>query len=218
MTIEAVASIPYFSALPEDVVVNTWHFDWVGTGDPTNSDYVNLANLIWQFYETVFGAAGATFMAPWMRPALAHMKMYDSFEPTPRAPVYDAGTALTVTQSGTVNTPTEVAACLSFHGDYVSGVAQASQRGRVFIGGLGAGCIANGATSTFPMISSTLRTNMGGAAGDILSTQGAVDWQWVVASRVLFPSVFPVVGGWVDDAPDTQRRRGQDATTRSLWP
>lgn len=58
------------------------------------------------------------------------------------------------------------------------------------------------------------------AAGD--ASSGA--WTWCIYSPTtetqtasLASSFIPIVGGWVDNAWDTQRRRGLEPTTRTTW-
>lgn len=210
-------SIPYFSGIPKDVVTNVFHFSWFGAGDPGPSDYTALSGLVASFYEDIFSAGGATFMAPWMRPALAHQKMYDLTDPIPRVPVFDATVPLTVTQTGTPDIPTEVAACVSVKGDYISGIPLASQRGRVYVGGLGAGCLSNGSSTTFSRLSSTMIANCITAAENMRDNAPVISFRWVVYSPTLGGSMSQITSGWVDNAPDTQRRRGQQADVRTVF-
>lgn len=216
MTYQAQATIPYFSGLPEDVVTNVWHFDWLGGSAPTSTNYGNLQNLIAAFYELVFPESGSITMAAWMVPANFRVKIYDLDDTPPRAPVWDGNTPLNVEQAESGTTPTEVSACLSYHGAIVSGTNPARRRGRFYIGGLGA-TVAAGSPTSFPMLSSGLSDNLMAAAEHVLDSQGVIDWQWVVWSPTNQASI-PVVGGWVDNSFDTQRRRGVQATVRYTWP
>lgn len=117
--------------------------------------------------------------------------------------------------------PTEVAACLSYHRAYGSdpefgpgGVRPKNRdRGRIFIGPL-SGLAMETLTASNPTLSSTFRATLAGATAPLLGTSDATWVQWSRADA----SVAPVVGGWIDDAPDIQRRRGQDPLSRTLWP
>lgn len=98
----------------------------------------------------------------------------------------------------------EVALCLSFRG----GVNTARQRGRIYLGPLG----YNDTDSARPEVS--LITNALNLA-TAFSNLGGVDIDWCVHSPTtragsldLGPSTHPVKLAWVDDAWDTQRRRG----------
>lgn len=216
MTYRVQFTIPYYTLIPEDVVTNVWHFDWAGAGAPVLSDYNALRDIVASFYEDTFSNLGAASMAPWMRPAFSTIKIFDLTDPPPRVPVYTNTVPLTVQQGATGTIPTETAVVLSYHAQFTSGIANASRRGRIYVGGLGQ-TISTGDASNFPVPGATFRGTLATAAGNVLVNAPVVDWTWVVWSRTLNASA-PVIGGWIDNAADTQRRRGQGASTRTLWP
>lgn len=208
-------SIPYFTALAEDVVTNVWHHEWGAVDPPSPTEWTAFENSIAGFYESIF--AGTIAMGPWMKPALTRMRTYDLADAPPRVPVRDVVvpmTAVVVDSAGLV--PTEVAVCLSYQGTRMSGEPQARRRGRLYIGGLGNTCLSAGSSSTFPRVNPTMRTQMAGAAEDHVDVAATTGMTWGVWSRVdqLF---IPAISGWIDDAPDTQRRRGQATSTRTTW-
>lgn len=109
--------------------------------------------------------------------------------------------------------PTEVAMVLSFQGSQASGFPQARRRGRVFIGPLQTSAVHTDGRPTAGAISGLA------AAGTALRTAinaGGED-RWCVWSTVDQGAV-PVEDGWVDNAFDTQRRRGVATTARTVWP
>ena len=215
MTWQVNVTIPYFSAIPEDVIVNTWHFVY-GPGGPTDTNYGELTLDIAQFYLDTYSAIGAGLTwAPWVRPDQATMKVYDLTDPTPRAPVYEVARDLSASTSSSSTITPETAICLSFQADKLSGVSQSSRRGRVYLGGLGVGQTA-GSASLFPQLSSAIRTGIATNASALLSDTLGHDWTWIVWSRLLGTGAA-VTNGWVDNAMDTQRRRGQTATARTTW-
>lgn len=215
MTHQLQVRIPYFTGLVEDVVSNVLHFDWVGVGNPTPTDYVSLEGLVQQFYAEVFTNASTAGMAPWMRPLLTTMKVYDLVDVPPRVPKHSATTPLASTLASAGSLPTEVSLVISAQADPQSGSPQARRRGRVYIGGIGTGLTAGG-SSAFPVPSPTLLANAATAASNMANNGTVIDWIWVVWSRVdSLP--YPITNGWVDNAFDTQRRRGQAATARTLW-
>lgn len=215
MTYLAKVTFPYFTALPEDVIVNTWHFTWL-IGDPAEGDFANLNANLGTFYSTVYSDAGAVRFAPWVDFVNNTLQVYNLEDAEPRPAIYEAGMALTGVGSLTTSTVTpETAICLSYQADAAAGIPQARRRGRVFLGGLGT-AIQAGSGVTFPGVASANRTLIAGAADTFAGASGTDGWIWVVHSRTVAGDSV-VTNGWVDDEPDTQRRRGREATVRTLW-
>lgn len=209
-------SIPYFTGIPEDVIVNTWHAVHLA-GDPVAADFLQFANRLKTFYDAVYAAIPR---GSWVNIGATTMTAYKLWEAEPRQPAWTATIALAGTGLAG-NDPPEVALCLSYKGDYISGVAPARQRGRVFLGGFGL-LNAAGSASSFPNVSATNRNIVAGAATALLANLLTDSWSWVVFSPTqtaeALQESFDVTGGWVDNAADTQRRRGNAATARSTWP
>lgn len=207
-------SIPYFTALAEDVVTNVWHHEWGEVDPPSPTEWATFEDSLASFYETVFASTIA--MGPWMKPNLTRMRTYKLEDPPPRVPVRDLVVPMTALVDSAGIIPTEVAVCLSYQGTRMSGEPQARRRGRLYLGGLGNTCITGGTTSTFPRVNPTMRTQMVTAAEDHVEVAATTGMTWGVWSRVdqLF---IPAVSGWIDDAPDTQRRRGQATSARTTW-
>lgn len=209
-------TLPYFTNLPTDVVVNDWHFSFI-VGTPDDSNYEDLRDNLVTFYNAVYsGGLGGDVMAPWCRPADASLKIYNVNDPTPRAPRWEGAATLADNRVVGSGIPLESAICCSFQGDPVSGAPQARRRGRIFLGGLGAATEGGDATS-FPQPDTTLVASINTAAEAMLGAMFADLWQWVVFSRVNNTGA-PITNGWVDNAWDTQRRRGNEATARAVWP
>lgn len=217
MTYAMQVSVPYFTNVPEDVVTNTWHFDWLGGGAPNAASFDLCMENVRSFYGTAYsGIASVGNWANYMSLTGAVIKMYNLADPKPRVPVRTWTGTMPGAKDNVVYLPTEVACVLSYHTEYVSGVSKASQRGRLYMGGLGAGWLAAGGASAFPSLLPTARTALGNSASTLCAASLTDDWGWVVYSPKLGDS-FAVAGGWVDNAFDTQRRRGQAATARTLW-
>lgn len=215
MTYMVQNAIPYFTGLPEDVVTNTFHFDWGSPTPPVETDLGVLVSSVAAFYENVFADPGTLWCAPWMRPALNRVRIYDLDMPTPRPPIFDEVVPLTLEMAPANNIAPESAIVLSYHGAIVSGVNAARRRGRVYIGGLGSG-IDTGSASAFPKINASAINQCINAAQELVAAEAVTNFTWVVYSRVSQSST-PIVGGWVDNAIDTQRRRGNASTGRSTW-
>lgn len=189
------------SGIPNDYLTNLWHFD-----DGEAAEYEEICDEIETFYNGV-------------RPVLSayviqnghEIKVYRVSDPEPRAPVYQ--TTFNFSSAPAGNTlPTEVASVLSYQAAQVSGIPQARRRGRIYIGTLNTSQIGTDGRLT--------STHMGWleAAAETLLTasNSSTTWKWATHSKVL-GSGASVYNGWVDNEPDTQRRRGREATSRLAW-
>lgn len=208
----ATASMQMFTNLPKDVITNGWHWETDDSLSPGAFGEFVAGEL-----ETFYGTALNSMVANYVTGATMRVKVYDMTDPEPRTPVYnDLITPAWGTKATTV-VPTEVSAVLSFQGAPLSGVPQARRRNRVYIGGLNDLAITDSSTTTFPTLFTSLRTQLGNAASAMLAANTTA-LQWVGASRATgLLTTFQIAGGWVDNTPDTQRRRGVLATSRTLW-
>lgn len=217
MTYQVQATLPYLTGLPKDVITNTFYFDWLGAGDPDATKFGNLADLVAGFYEGVFPTAGTFSMASWIDRTKYRTKIYDLVEPKPRVPKLDRTETLDVKTEANTIMPPEVAIVASYHAAPVSGVAKASLRGRIFLGGLGTNCVGVSATYPgFPIPGTALVTLIISRMQILAQTSVHPDWGMRQHSEK-FGIARPVTGGWVDNALDTQRRRGNAATARTTW-
>lgn len=210
MFIRAQVVIPYDTGLPRDVITNTLYFE---TATPAGlvAGADELAPMLTAFYETIYDVSNrAASHIAW---AGAYVNFYDMADPEPRPP-YTVSMPITA-QTGTSALPAECALVLSFNGGDPAGVPRARQRGRIYLGGWGA--LANTASPGRP--SSGVITDVISAATQLLAdVSGGTDTiAWCVYSATAGNVYYPIVGGWVDDAWDTQRRRGVSATSRTTW-
>jgi hypothetical protein len=194
------------SSLPEDRFVNTFYF--TRDNSITNAE---VANVVTQFYnDTSLG--GDNPISYYMSNAInrdtdvCQVRIYDLAQAEPReADVHQwsLGAAGTMGQL-----PNECACVASFYGDR----NLPRSRGRIYVGPLAANAgIADGGDVR---VAPGLRT----AIANACQTMAAyVLPQWVQRSTVN-GALHVVTAGWVDNAFDTQRRRGQKATTRTTWP
>jgi len=204
------------TGLPEDVFVNTLHFDC-----PGDISAGNVITRIQNLYKTTqsTGFAINDFLADELTGNVT-TKVYNAETAPPHTPVATSSWTLnTLSASGAF--PQEVAICLSYRAEPVTGVDIRSTRGRNFIGPLNVAA-ANGFTTGPPQNWSNpvrpragLTDTIAEAGGDMLDANDA-DGVWVVWSRVEAAG-FNVVEGWCDNAFDTQRRRGVAPTTRSTF-
>lgn len=194
---------------PEDVITNTLHFnDQAGLSNPTN-----MANLMWDFYTASYAGASnipvSTYFTNDAFSGDAVQRLYNLDDPKPRVPILEVQRSFTPTNGNTL--PTEVAVCMSYQAEPVSGQSQARRRGRIFVGPLYETANDSGRPST------QIMTSLAVAAGEMLAAANAsLNERWVVWSEA-GQSAADVVGGWVDNAFDTQRRRGWEYTQRNPW-
>lgn len=213
------------SGLPEDIVVNTFAVDFGG-----GTDYGDVFTAFDRFYNTPIGAGTLSLSnnIGWTveRSDGLRMEVVEDPQTPPNVPSAISVTDLDVSSStgdpmdGPIDPlPQEVSVCSSF---FASGYPDVSPtpgrlRGRVYIGPLGFNTIAGVAeglpsrpgTEIIDLIAATTQRLVGD-----LDADGHALCVW---SRV--DGVFrPVVGGWVDNEWDTQRRRGRKRTTRTMWP
>lgn len=197
------------SGLPRDRYVNTWHVI-AATVPPTEPNLAGMVDDVKKFYEGGGATSITTYLSPWCNGAGRTVKIYNLDDPIPRVPIYEDVTAVALTVFSGTGYPNEVACCLSFAGATLSGVPQGRRRGRVYIGPLNTTC-----GSITPVGDSrpnpAFRTRMLDAAYQLdqqLFTHGA---RWCVWSPTA-QSAVAVSTMSVDDAFDTQRRRGMSAT------
>lgn len=196
-------SFPSVAGDPKDAIVNTWHFFADAIDEGTRAE---IKAALAAFYEGC--DAYKSILVAWN---LNTTKIYDLSQPEPRTPV-DVAT-LAVTGAPSVNSlPRELAVCVSFKTDYESGVENGRRRGRIFFGPLNTAALGSGGE-----IASGARGQIAASAGVLRATSDlAADWSWSIYSRAA-NATYPVVGGWVDDEFDIQRRRQPTPTTRSTF-
>lgn len=212
------ASHQYFTGIPRDVAVNTFHFD---TGQETvTSVSAGLAQLVQDFYATT--PSGSSNPIDYYLGAVIPrttesrtIRVYDMSQPMPRPPVLSVEYELQPA-GGNSTLPLEVSIVCSFAAEGVPGIPPARRRGRIYLGPLGFSAINAGTTSDLPSVPSAVRAVITGAAFELAVDSRAADLPWCVYSRVS-STLAPVYRGWVDNEPDTQRRREGDATERTTW-
>lgn len=205
--------LPFFTNLPGDVIQNNFHF--VNSLDSHADVADHIDAMLTAFYTTVYGSSAGD-RVNYIDWTLAYIKVFNLDDPTPRVPEIRPMTF--VAGSATSTVPTEVACVLSFHAAPESGVRFQRLYNRVFLGGLKPANFTASAIDNFPRFSSTFVTAVQDAAEGLCEPGGGDNTTWVQLSRatgLLIPRA--IVGGWVDDGPDTQRRRSVLAASRNTW-
>ena len=204
--------LPYKTNMPADVVTNTFHF--FGPEPEGTSEMAALwTPRLAAFYTAVYQTAGiATYIAD---NSLLHVNWYDIDEPIPRVPVtVPLGAVIDNRDPSTL--PSEVACVLSFQQQAPAGQIQARRRGRIYLGGLTQGWLQVGTQIGPPTFEGGIPVLVGNAANTNLKDTSTDQSFWGVWSPTNL-AFHRVTDGWVDNTPDTQRRRGMVATSRHVW-
>jgi hypothetical protein len=238
MAILAKVSIPNLSGMPEDTVTNTWAIKTAL--EPTPDDYSDIHFALAKFYNEVPAAQTYSvsnfFSGRLSRVANACQITQYYFDevgtPEPLgAPNWMQ--SFTIDAKGSsdwINMPDEVACCLSFAAD-LDGIPESvpggpagpegdtrprsRRRGRVFLGPLNAGAVTQGSEQTVRPSTDLVSTALA-ALGTLNEEIDAMLGTFLlgVFSRTDW-DVRPITSAWIDNAFDTQRRRGQKPTSRT---
>jgi hypothetical protein len=144
----------------------------------------------------------------------AEVRFYNRADSPPRTPYHTDTTSVAFTPPDETPLPREVALCLSMHADLSSGVERARRRGRIYIGPCNINILP--ASHTDFHVSATAVNTLAQAAAALtteLDGHGIALEVWSETDGV----GRAVQGGWVDNAYDIQRRRGNGPSARTLW-
>lgn len=216
--IRVQASHRSVSGLPADANVNVWHFsapasDREDAADEIISELSNFYNNI----EEIFCANTAS--------GLIDYKFYDLVDPEPRVPFRTVNASAFTPTTGD-GIPTECAICLSFSGAATSGLPQRRRSGRVYLG-----MLSTGVTTTvtgFVQVASPARATIQTAASTLMNDMNPLVASWAVFSpteagakpwdlTALVGATTVVEEGYIDNALDTQRRRGTLPSDRTTF-
>ena len=209
--IRASVNIPRDTGLAEDVSVNTLCFDCPANGSAAEQAF--MLTRIQDFYTAVgtgMTQSVASYMAS-VNSGQVTVKFYRMSDPSPRVPIGTLPFAIAAFASTSL--PEEVATCLSFRGTATSGVPAARRRGRIFIGPLGDNTKTIIEGRVRPL--DTFRTNLGQSSRHLYGNPGTSGIVWGVWSST-GQTFTPITSAGVDNAFDTQRRRGPAASSSSL--
>lgn len=199
---------------PEDRYVNVFYFQNV----TPPGDLAALCAAVEGFYKDV--PTGSTHPVAYYLSGISgypgsNIRVYDLDDPMPRAPLLDW--PMTVgghAGSSSKNLPDEVALCLSYSAGPASGLPIARRRGRVYIGPFSDNALRTGegvSTESAPAVD--LMETIVDAASNLQSVSGGAGFDWSVWSPTDQAAVS-IINWHVDNAWDTQRRRGNKPTAR----
>jgi hypothetical protein len=202
VAIRAQVILHTVDAVPENYFSNSWCF----VMDSTAGAGALLTPILKDFYDDI-----VTVLSPVIASS-SHEVKYTELPGTPPNYPFDEDTFNFASAPAGVALPDEVAVCMSFQGDRTAGLPQARRRGRIYIGPLRTTAL----TSNRPA-AATL-TTIANAATTLANSVAAiaVTSYWAVWSQTNQTAV-PLVDGWLDNACDTQRRRGVLPTSRTTF-
>lgn len=211
------------SGLPEDSITNTWHYQQPGSTPVPDDDAFDFETQLASFYGTWVPEMGSSNY-DWATMVTRHYNLADTL---PRVPFREGTIGSDPPLSGRNDYPAEVAVCLSMAGVVTSGVNARRRRGRVFCGPIAMG---GADLPTLPQVNAEIILDAAEAAFfDSVDTQLAVysrltHYGIAVGGEIgpedepnnafLGSSMNQVVKLWVDNAWDTQRRRGRGPSQR----
>jgi hypothetical protein len=168
-----------------------------------------IAQDVRDFYNTI-----QDYLASYASGPFRSIKIYD-VAASPGSPaaysVTDSSDAFTPDTTAT-NLPEEVAVCMSYSA-VSTGANPARRRGRVYLGPLNTNVCTSGAVQ--PLVPAGFQELIVGAANDFAAALTGHDVTWSVHSTV-DDAAFTIVQVSVDNAFDTMRKRGRDATGSAL--
>lgn len=208
------------SGLAKDQYVNNFTFG--ATSALSGADATDLAELVGEAYhlpQTIGGEARSHIgfhFGSQVAQSGHEVKLYAMSQTPPRVPieVYTFGLPANPASAGL---PGEVALCVSGRAAKTSGTVDARRRGRVYIGPLRVSDITNEATTNKPRPATALITDiLYNIVGIGLRAQSEASCQLGTSSSQGAAGNFvPWSEVWVDNAFDTQRRRGDAPTAKT---
>lgn len=190
-------------AVPANFVTNSWAFNLADVG----ADQDIVSDLLWEFYVQIAGYYPSSIAQNGHE-----IKWYDLPGTPPNYPYETETRNFSAAPTGT-RLPSEVAVCCSFQGTKTPGLPQARRRGRVYIGPLDQAQNNDGRPASAML--TVLADQMGDLAAGVVAGASTGSF-WGVWSPT-DGDIVNVTNGWVDNAFDTQRRRGEEYTSRTTW-
>lgn len=197
----ATVTLATTSGIAADKVENTYAF----SGSNAGTDVVAIDGLLSDLYDDLAGTYSQIVSGTGHEISIVNLD-----DPQPRYPIYIAIYAFPSTPTG-ASTARELAICSSFQADRQSGIPQARRRGRVYIGPIDSALL-----DSTGMLTPTAVNNVVAAFDTFWTAAASSAVVWSVYSRV-DQDLYAISNGWVDNAPDVQRRRGTAATLRTTW-
>ena len=205
---------PMFTGRAEDIVMNTLHFE--NATLTTEQFAASVPVLLDPFWTTIYGtpASGRVTYIDWPN---VKYRVFNLNDITPRVPV-EADGPFTDPGGNQTQIPTEVSVVASFKSQGLPGEVYQRRYNRIFLGCIPDPAIQDATLTDFPRIDASFRTKVITAMVVLADAAPGPNTLWVQVSNATGSlRTLPVIGGWVDNTPDTQRRRGVESTLRDTW-
>ena len=204
--------------MPEDDYVNTWHF--AGAANPVAAEQAFVALNTFYTVGVGTGLAVAKRLSPTIEDSKpVELRAYDTSGGPSGPPFASSFFILPDLDAGQFPLPEEVAIVLSGHTTALSNQAGV-KRSRVFIGPLNTSVVDSRTDGHTKIDTATLDIIANAAArlrSDSVLAAGNNRWS-ARSAPPLGPVTFtPILAGFVNNAFDTQRRRGVKANDRRLF-
>jgi hypothetical protein len=202
------------SNLAEDHVVNTFHFWKAGAAEV--GDPLSAAAAVTDFYNGLGTGANlqnskiGSYLSAWVQRS-AELRVYNMADEKPRVPTIVPITLPAVAGAGGL--PEEVALTVTLKGNPPD---TARRRGRIYVGPLITGAMLD-ATASIPARPAAIFITDLVKAASRLTTATALALRWSIRSSMPEENYVVINGGYIDNAFDTQRRRGPDPSLRTLF-
>lgn len=156
---------------------------------------------------------------------VAEVTTFNMLDPEPRVPI-EVITMNSVSLSGSQALPEEVSMVVSYQGVPISGQSMRQRRGRMYLPTF---VVTQLDEDTSTIWNSAVVANAASMMENIRDDLEAADLHLVVFSRVAAAAAGGTLlnqakagativnNGWVDNEPDTQRRRGRPGGTKTAW-
>lgn len=204
--IRAQVSIKTDDAIAANYVTNSWCIK--SAAEPSDAHFDAYTLAFKGFYDTM-----RTYFGDTVAQNNHEIKYYDLEQLVPPNYPLSTKTFNLTSNPGVDGMPSEVALCLSFQGQRAPGFPQSRRRGRIYFGPIVSTASAGGRPT------SAIITALAGAGHSLSVALQAVSGNstrlavWSSANA----DAVEVTDGWVDNAFDTQRRRGIERTARTTW-
>ena len=209
----------------KDTYCNTYHFLFESNEMELQAAAVATQVRAW-YGGLEFG--GNSIWSSVVENAGASVKAYRLQDPPQRPVIHEEFYTPSFPQrAGASNLPNEVAICLSYNAEPVAGAIRARNRGRIYLGPLNQDAMS-AATGQDPEVAPSVVTDILAGAVQLRASLFAIGVIWCIFSPTNFAAagagadpddfMYPIVNFSVDNALDTQRRRGTAASTRSQLP